>query len=190
MYCRSVLCPNLVGLMLLVFAGMRAPATAQSVPPKLNLKADLVLTTAFCSAEMKRGNGWTTAKERFPVGEQLCPLLAADLPSLFASMEKSDKVPAPNTTDADVILVPKIGDIGATMGRKQELVVVLEWTALDRAGRPLWVQTIEGTAHEKAGSAFSHGKHVRLLNDAAVRDALAKSEEAIRSAPGLLKLAQ
>jgi hypothetical protein len=38
------------------------------------------------------------------------------------------------------------------------------------------------------GSAFSHGKNMRLLSDDAVKDALAKSEEAIRSAP--LKLAQ
>jgi hypothetical protein len=164
-----------------------APAVAQSAMPKLKLNAELVLTADFCTSELKRGN-WGGYKEKFSIGEKLCPLLESELPSLFASMKKSDHVPAPNATDADVVLVPKVGDIGATAGRKRELVVVVEWTALDRSGKTLWVQTIQATGQGKAGSAFSHGKNMRLLSDDAVKDALAKSEEAIRSAP--LKPAQ
>ena len=194
MLCRNALCPIAIGLMLMVSSGLSAQEAAQSPPPKLKLNAELVLTADFCNAELKRGNGWTTVKEKFPIGEKLCPLLEAELPSVFASMKKSDHVPAPNTADADVILVPKVGDIGATMKNmahsKRELVIVLEWTALNRAGNAVWVQTIQASGRENMGNVFSHGKDMKKINDDAVNDALAKSEEAMRSSRELQKLAQ
>ena len=85
--------------------------------------------------------------------------------------------------------MPKIGDIGATLGRKRELVIELEWTALDRTGKTLWVRTIQTTGQTKFGNAFTRGKNSRAMDDAAVKDALAKSEAAIRTAPQLLQLA-
>jgi len=194
MSCRNVLCATVTGMMLLVSSRLPAQAPAQPAPTKLKLKAELVLTQDFCTSEMKRGNGWTTVKEKFPIGEKLCPLLETELPSLFVSMKKSEQIPAPNATDADVILFPKVGDIGATektwAHSKRELVVVIEWTALDRNGKTLWVQTIQATGEAKMGNAFTHGKNMKLIDEEAVKDALAKSEEAIRSAPELLKLAQ
>jgi hypothetical protein len=178
------------GLALIFAFGLTTPMPAQPVTPKLKLDAELVLTTEFCSAELKSGNGISTVKDRYQIGEKLCPLLEAELPSLFASLRKSDSVPAPNATSAGVVLIPKMGDIGATRGNKRELVVVVEWTALDRAGKTLWVQTIEATVQGKAGSAYTHGKHVKAMTVEAANAVLAKSGDAIGSAPQLLKLAR
>jgi hypothetical protein len=186
---RNVVPLVFTGLLLLASSPLPAQAPPQPEPPKLKLNAELVLTTDFCTAQLKRGNGWTTMKETFPIGSQLCPLLESQLPSLFTSMKKSTQVPTPNTSDADVVLVPKIGDIGATLSRKRELVIELEWTALDRAGKTLWVQTIQATGETKFGNTFTRGKNSRAMDNAAVQDALAKSEAAIRSAPQLLTLA-
>jgi hypothetical protein len=179
-----------IGLTLMSSLWLAPPAAAQSVAPKLKLNAELVLTADFCNAELKSGNGFSTPKDKYPIGKKLCPLLETELPSLFTSLKKSDSVPAPNATGADVILVPKLGDIGATRGYKRELVVVIEWTAMDRAGKTLWVQTIEATVQGKAGSVYSHGKHLREMTDEAVKTALAESEDAIGSAPQLIKLVQ
>jgi hypothetical protein len=177
------------GLALIFAFGLSAPMAAQPVTPKLKLDAELVLTPEFCSAELKSGNGFSTVKDRYQIGEKLCPLLEAELPSLFTSLRRSEGVPAPNATSAGVILVPKMGDIGATRGNKRELVVVVEWTALDRTGKTLWVQTIEATVQGKAGSAYTHGKHLKAMTVEAANAVLAKSEDAIRSAPQLIKLA-
>jgi hypothetical protein len=167
----------LLGLALIFAFGLTTPMPAQPVTPKLKLDAELVLTTEFCSAELKSGNGFSTVKDRYQIGEKLCPLLKSE-----------DSVPAPNATNSGVILIPKMGDIGATRGNKRELVVVVEWTALDRAGKTLWVQTIEATVQGKAGSAYTHGKHVKAMTLEAANAVLAKSEDAIGAAPQLLKL--
>jgi hypothetical protein len=166
-------------------------AWSQSAP-KLNLNAELVLTSEFCTSEMKRGNGLTTVKEKFPVGEKLCPGLKSEVPSIFASLKQVDQIPAPNTSTADIILVPKIGDIGATQKSlafsKRELVVILEWTALNSEGKTLWVSTVQASGKRNMGNMFTHGKNMRKINDDVVDDAIEKSIETIISAPELIKL--
>jgi hypothetical protein len=186
MFSRNALYINVIGLLLLVSSGVSPLAVAQSVPAKLKLNAELVLSPEFCSSEFKRGNGWTAAKERYPVGAKLCPVLEAELPALFLSMKKSEQVPAPNATNADVILVPKIQDISATM---KELVVEVEWTALDRAGKTLWVQAIQASGTGKV-RGLGTGKLQRKHNEAAIDEVIAKSKDAISSSPELLKLVQ
>jgi len=186
MLSRNALYINVVGALLLVSSGVSPLAVAQTVPAKLKLNAELVLTPEFCSSQFKRGNGWSTPKERYPVGAKLCPALEAELPELFLSVKKSEQVPAPNASNADVILVPKIQDISATM---KELVVEVEWTALDRAGKTLWVQAIQASGTGKVRS-LGTGKLQKKHNEAAVDEIIAKSKETIGSSPELLKLAQ
>lgn len=187
--CDCLVIPEVV----VALATMLLPASvwSQPAPQKLNLSADLVLKSDFCAAEMKRGN-WFIRKERFPVGEKLCPRLQSEFPSVFRSLDKVEEVPSPNTATTDVILIPKIDDISATdpMSRKQEVVVVLEWTALNREGRTLWTGTVQASAKESQGSAATHGKHLRRLNNAVVSDAVNKSIQAITTAPELVKLAK
>ena len=169
-------------------------ASSQSAPPKLKLNVELVLTSDFCTAEMKRGNGLTSVKEKFPVGEKLCPGLVSQLPAIFASLKKVDQIPALNTSTADIILVPKVGDIGATQKTlafsKRELVVILEWTALNREGKTLWVSTVQANGKRNMGNVFTHGKNMRKINDDVADDAIEKSVQAISTAPELVNLAK
>src|SRR4051794_30346175 len=109
-------------------AALWGPPLAAQQTQKLKLNAALVLTPEFCNSELKRGNGWTSVKEDFRVGERLCPGLAEALSSVFASLRKDDSPPVPNAGTDDVILIPKVGDIGATQKSlafsKREMVVV------------------------------------------------------------------
>jgi len=169
-------------------------AQSQAPPAKLNINAELVLTPDFCSAEMKRGNGFASVKEKFPIGEKLCPGLESGLPSVFAALKKVDQIPAPTTSTADIVLVPKIEDVGATQKAyafsKRELVVVVEWTALDRQGKTLWVGTVQATAKRNMGNTFTHGKNMRKINEEVAEDAVEKSIQTISTAPELVKLAR
>jgi hypothetical protein len=182
--------------LLVAFISMLLPwaASSQSAPPKLKLNAELVLTSDFCTSEMKRGNGLTSVKEKFPVGEKLCPGLESELPAIFASLKKVDQIPAPGTSAADIILVPKVGDIGATQKSlafsKRELVVILEWTALNREGKTLWVSTVQATGKRNMGNVFTHGKNMRKINEDVADDAIEKSVQTISSAPELANLAK
>ena len=135
--------------------GTAAVAPAQSAQPQtfstLAIKADVVLSPEFCATTMKKGSVWTV-KESFAVGENTCPKLETELAKIFTGLSRISKLPEPNDGAADIILVPKFGDIGATMAvgafSNRELVVVLEWTALDRAGKTLWVQTVQRPRRE------------------------------------------
>ncbi len=71
---------------------------------------------------------------------------------------------------------------------KRELLVVLEWTAKDKSGKTVWVETIQGTAKEKEGNGFSHTKHAKVLSAKSVNDAAAKSAAAMSASPELRKL--
>jgi hypothetical protein len=175
--------------------GTAAVAPAQSAQPQtfstLAIKADVVLSPEFCATTMKKGSVWTV-KESFAVGENTCPKLETELAKIFTGLSRISKLPEPNDGAADIILVPKFGDIGATMAvgafSNRELVVVLEWTALDRAGKTLWVQTVQGSARKHMGNAFTHGKNMRKITEATVDDLVEKSATQISSAPELRKL--
>lgn len=178
----------------LVFALIPWPASSQSASPKLNLSAELVLTSDFCSAEMKKGNGLTSAKDKFLVGKTICSRIVDPMSPIFASFTKLDVVPAPNSSTADVVLVPKVGHIGATQKSfafsNRELVVILEWTALDRQGKTLWIGTVRAEAKRHMGNVITHGDNMRKITDDVVYEAIQKSIQTIGSAPELQKLAR
>jgi len=164
--------------------------SAGQAVPQTKLNAVLVLSEEFCHSNLKRGNGWTSVKEEFDVGEDLCHGLAESLSPVFASLSRQYEVPAPGAGETDIILIPKVGDIGATQKiyafSNRELVVILEWTVLDRSGKTLWVGTIEASAKRHMGNAFTHGKNMRKIREDVVADAVRKSVEAIGSVPGLM----
>ncbi len=172
-----------------------AQQTASESKPavKLPLKANLVLTPEFCATKLKKGSA-LSGKETFAVGEASCPKLEEALGSVFSSLTKFDKVPDSGSAPGQVTLIPKFIDVGATKTlwakSKRELVILIEWTVQDATGKPVWVQTVEGSAHNKAGNVFSAGKHRREIVDYAAEDVAHNSAQKIAAAPELSKLTQ
>ena len=47
------------------------------------------------------------------------------------------------------------------MFSKRELVLVLEWTACEKSGKVLWLETVEGSAKRRIGNTFTHGSNLK-----------------------------
>jgi hypothetical protein len=158
-------------------------------PPaeKLPLRAALILTPDFCATRWATGNGWTSNKENYTVGQAACEFLEPALKNSFSTLTRLEAVPP--SSDAQVILQPKILKGDATKGRHREMVVLIEWTVTDAAGKTIWLQTVQGTATHKAGNAFTVGKNFKLLLAATVQDAADESARQMSAAPELKSLA-
>jgi len=154
---------------------------------KLPLNAALILTPDFCATKWTTGNGWTSAKDSYAVGQAACEYLEPTLKDAFSTVTTL-QAPRPEAEVA-VVLQPKIVNADATKGGKREMVVLLEWTATDAAGKTVWVQTVQGTASHKRGGAFSYKKNFKLLLADAVKDAAEESAREISLAPELKALA-
>jgi len=157
-------------------------------PPaaKLQLRAALILTPDFCATKWTTGNGWTSNKENYTVGQAACEFLEPALKNSFSTLTRLEAVPP--SSDAQVILQPKILKGDATKGRKREMVILLEWTVTDTAGKTVWLQTVQGTATHKRGT-FKVGKNFKLLLAAAVQDAADESARQMSAAPELKSFA-
>jgi hypothetical protein len=160
---------------------------AEPIGAKLPLRAALILTPDFCATKWTTGNGWTSNKEAYTVGQDACQFLEPSLKNSFSTLTRLEAVPS--SGDAQVILQPKILKGDATKGRKREMVVLLEWTVTDTAGKTVWLQTVQGTATHKAGNAFTVGKNFKLLLAAAVQDAADESAREMSAAPELKSFA-
>src|ERR1700684_1926303 len=118
---------------LLLSAAADVAMVAQAVSPsdaKLPLRAALVLTPEFCATRMANGSK-TTTKGGFEVGKVACVALEPALKEVFASLTSVPE--EPKTGDAQLILIPKFVEVGATTGvtafSNRELDVFLQWTA-------------------------------------------------------------
>ena len=116
-------------------------------------------------------------------------------PAVSLAFSKLTRVATPPPPgDADVVLVPRFVDTGATKSKygasfaKREVVVLLEWTVTDKAGTTVWLETVQGSAVHSSGTAFSRGKNLRLLVENAVKDAATQSARKMASVPELQKL--
>ena len=167
---------------------------AQSSRPTLKLSAELVLTPDFCAIKKAEGNGITSYKDKFEVGKKLCAALAERLPSVFEHLNKVEAIPQGDEAGSDLVLIPKMGDVKTKLGAmafsKRDVEVAIEWTALDRTGKTLFVTIVEGTGESHKGNVFTHAKNATKANDEVIKDLTDKSINAIASAPELTKIGQ
>jgi hypothetical protein len=80
------------------------------------------------------------------------------LKEVFASLTSVPE--APKTGDAQLILIPKFVEVGATTAltafSNRELDVFLQWTAQDVSGRTIWIETVQGSAKRHMGNMFTN----------------------------------
>jgi hypothetical protein len=179
----------------LIANGQTAPAPAS----KLLLKAEVVLTPEFCSTKSKKGSFISGTRETFAIGPAACPEIEQALKNAFSSVTRVTTDPSPGATSAQLILVPKFVDIGATRAAlpfsDRELVVLLEWTAKDQAGKPLWIEAVQGSARKQQGGSIGGNiiwekvNRKRIIKDA-VKDLAETSAHKMAEALELRKLVQ
>ena len=111
------------------------------------------------------------------IGKDACAEVEPALKPIFASLTSMSE--APKTGDAQLILIPTFADSGATAGRTafstRELVVYLQWTAKDKSGKTVWVETVQGSAKHRVGSLFTYNKNLKLIVGDTIRDVAAQS---------------
>jgi len=160
---------------------------------KLPLRAALVLTPEFCATEIKQGEKVWTGVEKFEVGAAACAELEPALQGIFRQLDKVDAPPA-----GEIVILPRVVSASATRPTgvtifnrpKKDLLVVLEWTVKDSAGKTIWFQSVQGTGTVKSYARGNVSKKtMKILVGDAVRDAAKESAAKMSSAPELRKLA-
>ena len=176
-----------------LFVGLTLYAQTLGPPPettlsKLPLTAELVLSHELCSTK----TGHHLNGDVLSIGKAVCPQLQAKLSKVFLNLVRIDKLPAAGHTSAQVVLIPKFVDISATQpllgSSQQELVIVLEWTVQDAAGKTIWLQTIQGSSQHKRGWIITPNRRTELIEGAAGDLALSSAMK-MSTAPELQKLA-
>jgi hypothetical protein len=163
---------------------------AQTATQPLSLRAALVLTPEFCATKSKKGT-WMINQETFPVGKTACAEFEPILKTAFSSMTKVEDASA--VGDAQVILTPRFVDVGASQRMlaygDRELTVVVEWTARDKSGKLVWLETIQGTGKKHMGNAFTHGSNVKHIVEEAERDVAQQAVAKMTASPEMARLA-
>ena len=175
------------------FPTQEPTAAKQSAEGKYPLEAILVLTSSQCSEESKKGN-WVIGKEKYRMGELLCPAAESAVQQLFEKYTRVEAVPEKGSATGKVILTPRLVDLEttrtATAFGKRKMVLLVEWTAADESGKVFWAQTVQADTQEKSGNMFTAGKHRRKMLESVQKDLSLKSVQAMRTSPELQKLAQ
>ncbi|MCC6392771.1 MAG: hypothetical protein IT167_19390 [Bryobacterales bacterium] len=163
----------------MVFIAAHVASSQDSKRPQVTqvLNAEIVLTQEFCRTKIARGSRFNTPtfrKEWFEVGKPACAHMESSLRYVFAKVTRVGREPMPGETSAHVVITPKFVDLNATRPggpvpalSDRELIVLLEWTAKDANGRPVWTETIEGSAVHRLGSVFENGRK-RIVEDAVI----------------------
>jgi hypothetical protein len=168
--------------------------TARAPASKLLLKADVVLTAEFCATKSQKGSFISGTRETFAIGQAACPEIEQALKNTFSSVTRVAREPSPGATSVQVVVVPKFVDTSATRAatafNDRELVVLLEWTAKDSMGKPVWIETVQGSAKRASGGLlFSHLQRQRIVKDA-VKELAETSARKMAEATELRKLVQ
>ena len=157
-------------------------------PNRLPLKADLVLSPDFCATKKRQS---MAIKDVMNVGKAACPKLQDKLGAIFSDLSRVDAAPAVGASAAQVILIPKFIDVSSTQplvpSSQRKLVITLEWTIQNSAGRPIWLQTVQGSSQHKLGWIVTT-KGVTALVDAAIDDLVEESVSRMSSARELRDL--
>lgn len=177
----------------LVFPGVRSGAFGQTPPPadtKLSLKAAIVLTPEFCATKSKKGT-WGINQENFEIGKVVCADLEPALNGAFAGVTRVEA--ASSATDAQIILTPNFVDVAATQAKfafsNRELVLVLQWTGKDAAGKTVWIDTVQGSARHHIGNTFTYKKNLKLIVNDSSKDLAAQSAAKMSASRQLRDLA-
>jgi len=160
---------------------------SQAVPAgqKVALNAAVVLDPEFCATKIKKNH------ETFEVGKAACEIFKPALEQGFASVTSVAAVA--DAPEAQVILSPKFVDLSATktMGAfsTRELTVMLEWTLKDKAGRTVWIETVQGSGKNHMGNGFTYKTDLKEIIKYAVDDLAKKSVAEMDASVELRKLA-
>lgn len=169
-----------------------APAP-QPANGKYALEAILVLPPEQCGVKVKKGN-LIIKTEKFDMKQLLCPAAEAAVQQVFEKYTRVETAPEKGTTPGKIIITPRLVDLEATMTAtafgKRKMVLLMEWTATDEAGKPFWVQTVQGSTEEKMGNLFTGRKHQRKMIESVRKDLTEKSVQAMKQSPEFQKLAQ
>lgn len=161
-----------------VFAQTTAPPPPATVT-KIPLSADLVLSPDFCAPKTRPALGRNSV---------LCTQIAAALEGVFSRITRVNQAPAPGNHSAQLVLIPRLVDMNTTQpffgSSQSQLLLLVEWTIQDASGRPIWLQTVEGTSHHKMGWFF-RGKNQAIMTEAAVDELAKASRMKILTAPEL-----
>ena len=183
---------SLIAVALFVLCCLPMKLSGQAAQPAsqpVSLKAALVLTPEFCATKTKKGT-WGINQETFPVGKTACEELEPIIKTAFTSLTRVDD-PA-KATDEQLVLTPKFVDVGATQKAfafsNRELTVLIEWTARDKSGKTVWIETIQGTAKRHMGNAFTHGSNVKHIVEDAVKDDGEQAVAKIEASPEIAKV--
>src|SRR5215510_6371262 len=149
---------------LVAFPTQESAPAKQSAEGKYPLEAILVLTPDQCSEESKKGD-WVIGKEKYRMGELLCPAAESTVQQVFEKYTRVAAPPEKGGAAGKVILTTRFVDLETTRTvtafGKRKMVLLVEWTATDESGNVFWVQTVEGNAAEKSGNLFTAGGHRR-----------------------------
>ena len=114
-----------------------APAK-QSTEGKYSIEAVLVLTPDQCSEESKKGD-WVIGKEKYRMGELLCPTAESAVQQVFEKYTRVETLPEKGSAPGKIVLRPKLVDLEATKTTtafgKRKMVLLVEWTATDESGK-------------------------------------------------------
>ena len=178
------------------------PARVQSAAaanPRLALRAALVLTPEFCATRLRNGYRRPTGSgDRDPaygllaVGEAACAALEPALKGVFTSLTRVTA--SSSAADAQVVLLPRIVDVGATFGTwstsDRTMMVLLEWTVKDASGGTVWIGTVQGSAKRPGGNGYTYFKNLKLIVQDSMKDAAEQSAAKMLSAPQVRRLAE
>lgn len=167
--------------------------TTPSVDAKLAVKAALVLTPEFCATKFGEDHTFFKVEQAFYVGKAACESLEPALNTVFSGLTRVDA--ASSAGDAQVVLLPRFVDVNATKRLKahanRELIVLLEWTAKDRSGNTLWIETVQSSeTHQQGRSHGQQKRNAQLLTEDAAKDLAAQSAGKMAASPELRKLVQ
>jgi hypothetical protein len=164
--------------------------TTASTDPRQSLKAALILTPEFCATTFKKRI--YRQMQTFEVGKDACAELEPALKAVFPDLSRL--MTAPQSGEVQIVLLPRIIDAHPTSpaaftGRTQ-MVVLLEWTAMDASGKPVWIETLQGTAEVRQHYGFSGitlPDAFRRGLEQAVEDVAKQSAAKMSSAPEFRK---
>jgi hypothetical protein len=177
-----------------LFAAGPVKASGQTPPPQelqMGFKTALVLTPEFCATVTKKGT-WGVNEEKFPIGKAVCDQLEPALRTVFYRLSRVSE--ESSAGDSDLVLVPRLVDVGATQKAfafsKRELVIMIEWTAKDKAGKTVWIDTIQGSAKHNIGNAFTYKNDLKLIVADASKNVADESAKKMSLSPEIHKVAQ
>lgn len=158
-------------------------------PQKLDLSVDLHLSDELSDYRWKQetafGGGF-----KMELGPDLCLNAEAMAKSVFKHVTISRGPIDTNTTGQAAVLIPRVVSvekpIGSTSFSKTEMVVDLEWSLVDKTGKLIWVETIQGIGEGKTGNSFNHKSHTRKMVKNAFLDLFQKSAKAMLESPEIL----